>query len=284
MKRLKHKTIIKIHVCAAHRTTPYVQKLNGEVQVPKAYSELGANRDFLLAYGRNQRKKAGYLLSAWRGGKPVVYRVFKAKSKSTSGRVLKAANHDLTALSPGQYNVVVQDPNGRVWRRQKIEIRPGRVARLYTDWALDIQGSSLFSDKGGSSFLLGGSVGLRHRFFGLRFGVWGSQRVFPFSESSIQLYSELRGEFGYRFEWPSVDLFFGGYGSVGMMLSHVGHSSQELGLATLLGTGGTASFCYWLTGGFGLSLQGSFGMAFFRRQELVLAPEGVLQLGLSFRL
>lgn len=282
LRALPNKTIIKVHVCAAQKTTPFVQQLNGEVQVPKAYSEVGANRDFSLA-SDSSAQKLGYFRSRWRKGRAWRMELFRARSKSTV-RVASTQDNEMIALKPGRYRVLIRDSEGRIAREQEISVRASQVSRLYTDWVLDLQGGSFFSAAGGTSFLSGGSLGIHHRFFAIRLGLWGTSRTYAFSQSSTQLYLSLRGEGGYRWEWNRFELFLGGYVTLGLMMSHVLHNTQTLSSASLLGLGATIQACYWLTAGVGIHLQGGGGITLVPRAQVDVLPDATVRVGLSFRL
>ncbi|MCB9644635.1 MAG: caspase family protein [Myxococcales bacterium] len=148
------------------------------------------------------------------------------------------------AVVPGDAVIDLQH-KGRCWR-QKVQLPKGQEARLSEDWSsircrsaqtqrkghitLPLESlepappeeSHLLEFHGGTkqSFLLrgsffgGGEIGWRHRYFGLKLGLWGTQ--IPYQEQSYsQLFFELQGEIGYRKSFSFLDLFLGvgvGYG------------------------------------------------------------------------
>ncbi|MCB9641243.1 MAG: caspase family protein [Myxococcales bacterium] len=148
------------------------------------------------------------------------------------------------AVVPGEAIVDLQH-QGRCWR-QRLQFPKGQESRLNGTWnaiqcqhvqtqrkgqlALPLEAlhpvppeeSHQLEIHGGlkQSFLLGGALmsgallGWRHRYFGLRLGLWGTQ--LPYQEQSYtQLLVQLQGEVGYRKSFSFVDLFVGlglGYG------------------------------------------------------------------------
>lgn len=213
MRRLKHKTIIKIHVCAATRTTPFVQKWNGEVQVPKAYSELGANRDFALVTATEVQRKLGYFHTKLPQKRGMFVKLFRLGQKSRQQRKWKLFANEMTALPPGRYRILVQASNGRTVREETVVIRSGQISRFASPWSLEFQGGGLGTTgvlQNGGEFAGSGYFGLRHRYFAILLGVWGTSLTFE-QDSYVQFALELRGEGGYHHQWRSFGLFVGAY-------------------------------------------------------------------------
>lgn len=258
-RKLKHKTIIKIHVCAASKTTPFVQKWNGEVQVPKAYSLLGANRDFALLSGTLRPRRMGYFRTQTGKKKGLFFRLFRMGRKSSSSRNYKASSGEYAALLPGRYRVVVQSSEGRMLREDTIVVRSGRVSQLPTNWSLEFQAgtwitSGLFQTNGDVSGL--GMAGIRHRYFAFFLGAWGTSVPFD-AFSYTQFGLELRLEGGYSHQWGRFSLFGGVYTSLSLLLQDVNQLVQP---TPLFHGGATLSLGVWLSPHWGLVLGGDVGL------------------------
>lgn len=283
LSQLSKKTIVRIHACATQRTTPFVRATNGEIQVPKVYSVLGANRDFALFSTLNTGRKVGYLRFSWRRGKRWIYRVFRRHRKGKSS--LQAQSGEVTALTPGQYTVVVLDPKGQVHRKQHVSVSAHQVARVHTDWSLGLQAGSHFSRKGGSVWMPGAVLGLQHRFWALRLGVWGAQKRYAWSQPGYHIFSSVSLDLGYRWEWEHWNLFAGASTSVGGLWKHVLHPSQTTSSTLVVALYGTLASTFWLGAtGWGIWLQGDAGASWVPGPTMLFLPEAALHVGLSFRL
>jgi len=292
--RQRYRTIIDIHVCAARQTTPYVKRLNGDVQVPKAYSAPGANRDFFLLAQKDNSKKRGYLRTAWRSGQQWSFRISRVALKGPSEKIIRLSSQELTALEPGKYRVAIHDAFGKLRRIQTVQVGEERVVELLSDWTFALQANGVLSTKGGTDSLWGGSMGMYHRFFGWKLGLSQTSKTYLTSAPSLQLLPELRLEGGMRFEWLHFDWFLGGYGSTGLLFSHVGHPKRALGMSLLFGIGATTSVRFWLFERMALVVQGDLGMSLFRARNVSLnvpsepqwqpSLEGGLHLGIHIRL
>jgi len=219
-KRTKKKTIIRIHICATILTTKYVQKWNGEVQVPKAYSELGANRDFFLVDTKKERRKVGYLRAAWGKKTGKKFQIFRVGRKSAAQRTVHAMSDEVTALLPGRYRVVVTDTAGRALHEQHLVIQDGEVIGLHSPWGLEFQAGAwgstgVLKEQGDLSAVA--LVGLRHRYVALMLGIWGTMLSFERAWYT-QLAFELRAEAGFRWRRGKAELFAGGFLSGGLLL------------------------------------------------------------------
>lgn len=243
--KLSQKSIIKIHVCAAYKTTPYVQKLNHEIQVPKAYSELGANRDFFLVSPGGKNPSQGYFRAPIWLGKAMKYELFRMGRKSSKSNVVKVQEGEWTALPPGRYQVQVRDEKQRVVRVEELVIQPSEVTRFPSDWSLEVQGglwgSSGWLQQGGEMY---GSAmfGIRHRYFAVFLGAWGTQLSFeqdPYTQLGIQA----RVEGGYSHKWGMFALFAGAYVSAGVLLQDINQGTLP---ALALQGGATLTPSLWL--------------------------------------
>jgi len=225
LRKLKKKSIIKTHVCASSKTTTFVQKWNGEVQVPKAYSEMGANRDFLLVEAHGTKPKSGYLRSFTNNKKTLTFRVARLGKKSTSQKVVQVDEGELTAFSPGRYRVQVLDKTGKVVRSQVLWVRAGKVVEFLSHWSIDMQMGSAFSSgvfQKGGDWSVGGMGGIRHRYFALLGGLSGTVLYFE-GKPYAQLVSNIRVEVGNTWNWERFSLFAGGYASVGLFVQDLNH-------------------------------------------------------------
>ncbi|TNE50122.1 MAG: caspase family protein [Deltaproteobacteria bacterium] len=243
MRSLKSKTVIKIHLCATTQTTPYVRKWNGEVQVPKVYSELGANRDFSLSSGLS-REMMGYFHSVISRKGSLLFRIFRLGKKSNETEVSRVSADEYTALPPGRYKIRVQDRKGRTVREEEVVIRANVVSQFFSDWTLQIQGG-VWSNGGvlqrSSEAWGGGMFGVRHPFFGVFFGVWGSSLAFD-NQPFTQAIFEVRLEGGYRHRWSHLELFAGGFASLALVLQD---ANQDVNLGSWFQAGATVSSALW---------------------------------------
>ena len=238
LSTLKKKTIIKVHVCASSKTTAFVQKWNGEVQVPKAYSELGANRDFLLIEKAKKQQQLGYFGALFKSQKKRQIRISKLGSKASSRKTIQATNSEYTALPPGRYLISIQDDKGTLLRKEEIQIEAGKVSYLLSNWSFEFQGGLRLSNgalQKGGDWLVGGLTGFRHKYFALLSGVWGTSLQFAGLQSSTsQILWELRTEGGYRWDIHRLTLFLGAFTSLGILVQDI---NQE------------AHLSYWFQGG-----------------------------------
>lgn len=275
-------TAIDLHVCALAPTREFVKKHQGTNQVPVVYSDRDANHDVVLISPTPASKPMGYFRTVSRRGRGVRYRIVRLGQKSRGAAVV--ANVDeLMALSPGRYRVALEGADGREIELQEIEIQSEQITPWKTDWALDAQGGVTFSPKGGASQMFGGMLGLHHRFVGFKFGVWNAQRTYLSSPSSQQLYLELRLEGGYRHRWAWFELFAGGYAAFGLMMKHVLHPTQEMGMSSVFSYGLTLSPTFWFHPAWGLTLQADAGFAVLRLEEISHLFEFSVRMGLSYR-
>jgi hypothetical protein len=196
----------------------------------------------------------------------------------------QATDDEVTALSPGSYQIVVVDRHGKVQRKETISIVPGRLVELASDWVLDGFGGVVFSPKSGGGSLAGGGIGLHYRWFRLRLGAWGSAKEYTWSGTSTQLFVDVRFDVGLPLEWDGFSLYLGGYLGGGVLMKHVGHASAVMRFATVGQLGLTSAFRVWMHPRLGLTLQLDGGLALFQEETFRVAWEGSLLLGLSVRL
>ena len=278
--KLKQKSIIRIHTCASHLTTPYVRKLNGQVQVPKVFSVIGANRDFFLFESTEKKKKSGYFLSKVRGGKKLLFRIFRPGRKSG----VNAVSDEYTALPAGRYQVVVQDSLGATIHQRYVDIEEGQVTQLLSDWSIEFLSSSLFSKKGGADVMWGGGLSLVHPNIRFSLGMWGNSKSYQQSLPSTQVLLGAQVDLLTGWYRPSFDLVFGVYLGVGVLAKHLLHAEVATAFASAFDYGVTTRFSYWFSQRVGLTLQLSGGFSLYQRLEIVHQLEGSAHLGLRFRM
>jgi len=276
-------TAIDIHVCALAPTREFVKKYKGTNQVPVVYSEKNANVDVILFDRQKTRAKVGYFRSVHKTGKASAYRILRLGQKAQGKRIYTASLGELTALPPGRYRVQLESRNGSVLESQVINITAEQITQWKSDWIAEIQGGLLISKKGGSPFLSGGMLGLHHQLFGLKLGIWGTERSYLHSAPSQQLYFEARGEFGYRGRWGLFELFAGGYASFGVMLKHVGHPQQPFGAASVFAYGLTLAPCLWIRPSWGIAMQVDAGFSLLQLDTLSHLFEASIRAGVYYR-
>lgn len=291
-QQLSSKTIIKIHVCASGLTTPYVQKWNGQVQVPKAYSQLGANYDFRLAGKGSNSRKLGYFKPTNRKG-GLFYRLFRMGSKgnqeagkvgASKARSIDASSSEWVAAEPGRYRVVAMNSQGQVIEQSVVTIQSGQTVGLLSPWSLELQGGTWASngylqqsgDWYGSFFF-----GARRKYFALLIGGWSGTLNFD-GDAYQQLALEVRVEGGYRKTWQRFDLFAGGFVGTGLLLQDI---NQRLSPSFTFRPGLTISPSYWLSDQWGLLLGLDLSVLPVRAESGVRVAFGfAVRLGLRFRL
>lgn len=258
MRRLKSKTVIKIHLCATTKTTPYVRKWNGEVQVPKVYSELGANRDFSLT-SELSSTMMGYFHSITARKGSLWFRIFRLGKKSDEVQVHQVEADEYTALAPGRYRIRVQDNKGHTVREEEIVIRANSVSQFLSDWSLHVQGGTWVNGgalRRDSEVWGGGLFGVRHPFFGLFFGVWGSSLSFD-NQPYTQAILEVRLEGGYRHRWQRFELFAGAFASLALVLQD---ANRDLNWGSWFQAGVTLSPQWWIHERWALILSADVGV------------------------
>lgn len=121
----KNVSAIDVHACASKPTMSYVKRHRGAIQVPRADSQLGANRDVYLIQKEPIQRKKGYFWAF--GVKGVssyeVQPLLRAKGAGRSTPAMFATPGELMALRPGRYTVTLRDRWGRVRDRYSITVR-----------------------------------------------------------------------------------------------------------------------------------------------------------------
>jgi hypothetical protein len=278
--RKRSVTAIDLHVCALAPTREFVKKHKGTNQVPVVYTDRNANNDVVLFRPARSRLQVGYFRAKEhaRG----VYRVIRMGQKSQS-KAKTATPGELMALSPGRYSIQLTDARGRVLQTQTLVVRPDHVTAWRSDWVAEAQGGILYSRKGGTAMLGGGMFGVRLPYFGLKLGVWTTQKQYLQSDPSQQLYFELRADAGGRWRWGMLALFAGAYAGLGVMFKHVAHPLQPAGAATVFLYGLTVAPTLWIREEWGITLQVDAGFSVMQLDTLTNIPDLSARAGLSYR-
>tara|TARA_B100000609_G_scaffold194841_1_gene187967 strand:- start:49935 stop:51521 length:1587 start_codon:yes stop_codon:yes gene_type:complete len=273
-------TAIDIHVCALAPTREFVKKHKGTNQVPVVYSERGANYDIPLIQSKTTKRQLGYLRTA--SLSPATrYTIVRLGAKSA--KPIDASAGELLALPPGRYRISQVDAQGKTIYDKTLNIQQDQIAEWSSEWTLDAQAGGWFSQKGGTQQLWGGYIGVHHSFFGLKLGVWSTQKTYLASPPSQQLYLELRGEAGFRNQWHSFSLFTGAYASLGVMWKHFLHPAQPTGAASVFNYGVTVTPGLWLSPTWGIHLQLDAGFTVLQLAELTNQFEWSARIGLYHR-
>lgn len=151
-------------------------------------------------------------------------------------------------------------------------------------WNLDVQSGARLSSgvhRQGGDLAGGGSVGLRHGIFGLSLSINGTSVSFS-SQAFAQLLLEMRGEVGFRHLWGSLDLFAGGFASLGLLLQDVNQSPTPSFLPQL-GLTSAAALWFHENVAVSLSLDASLLPTIFLNSPRLFFSGGV-RLGLRFKL
>ena len=283
MRKLSKKTIIRIHICATTKTTHYVQKWNGEVQVPKAYSVLGANRDFSLVDGF-QKGRLGYFYARTKGNRPLLYRVFRVGKKSDE-QISVCSSDQMTALPPGRYRIRIQSEQGKLIGEEELVIRGGHVSQILSSWSLEGQGGVTVT---GGVLQLGGErlgtgwFGFRHPNVAFLFGAWGTSLSFE-DKTFFQTALELRFEAGFHKRWGRISMFGGGFVSAGLIFQDV---NQDLNLGTWFQGGVTGQVAMGLSERWSILANFDVGAVVVpaTRQVWNVSWVGGIRLGLRYRL
>ena len=124
--------------------------------------------------------------------------------------------------------------------------------------ALEMSGGVWNSPLAGSTFLIGGRLGLRWRYFAAHLELAGTERAFANRFESL-LWSAVHLEGGWEPRWGRFTLSFGANASIGLLLQDL---SKQTGVGALFRYGLYVSPAFWLTETWGLSLQLEAGATF----------------------
>lgn len=279
-KRKDPVTAIDLHVCALAPTRDFVKKHKGTNQVPVVYTDQNANNDVVLFHPAHLRKQVGYFRTQDRNDR--LYHITRLGQKSQSkANVVRPGT--LMALPPGRYKIRLTDARGHLLQTQTLLVQSNQVTTWKSDWVLEAQGGVLYSAKGGTTALSGGMLGLHFKYWGVKLGVWTTQKHYLRSKPSQQLYLELRAEGGYRGRWGMFELFAGGYIGWGMMMKHVAHPSQSTGVASVFVYGLTMAPTLWIHESWGISLQTDAGFSVMQLQRLSHLFDASARIGIYYR-
>jgi len=273
-KKQQAVTAIQAHVCASVKTTSYVRKHRGAIQVPTAYSELGYNRDIFLI-GKSKPVKLGslYLRGMFQKSGQLLIRPMMGQKGQGTGAIssmrLVASRHETVSLLPGRYRLARLDHNQQESAHWDVDIQAGKRTSLFTPtWGLGVDAGIFRSPIGGDLGLFGGYFGLRNKFFAAKLGILGTSIAFENSPgpNNTPLFFDLRLEGGYDFRRGAFSLFTGGYASFGLLVQDI-QATPIPGF--VFGYGITTTGAFYLRENMGITLSGDIGFSLLNQANAV---------------